>query len=49
MDFKRFHYRGDKNVLAESILAEIAHNVNKLHVKIRRNCYGEYLHPFKAV
>ena len=34
MNFKRFMCRGQKNVLVESILLAIAHNVNKLHNKI---------------
>ena len=37
MNFKRFMCRGQKNVLAESILLAIAHNVNKLHNKIQYN------------
>lgn len=34
MNFRRFMCRGQKNVLAESILLVIAQNVNKLHRKI---------------
>ena len=37
MNFKIFMCRGQKNVLAESILLAIAHNVNKLHNKIQYN------------
>jgi hypothetical protein len=48
MEFRRFLCRGTKNVLAESILLGLAHNVNKLHSKIQNGHCGEYLHPLKA-
>jgi hypothetical protein len=35
MGFRRFLCRGKQNVLAESILLAMAHNVNKLHNKIQ--------------
>ena len=40
MGFRRFLCRGKKNVLAESILLAMAHNINKLHNKIQseRTC-----------
>ena len=47
MNFKRFMCRGQKNVLAESILLAIAHNVNKLHNKIQYNRTGKYLFELK--
>ncbi|VYU39670.1 Uncharacterised protein [Clostridium paraputrificum] len=36
-----------KNVLAESILLAMAHNINKLHSKIQGNCTGKHLFDFK--
>ena len=36
MNFRRFMCRGQDNVLAESILLAVAHNINKLHNK---KCY----------
>lgn len=47
MDFRRFLCRGKQNVLAESILLGLAHNVNKLHNKIRSGRCGSHLHPLK--
>ena len=47
MNFKRFMCRGQKNVLAESILLAIAHNVNKLHNKIQYNRTGKHLFELK--
>ena len=47
MNFKRFMCRGQKNVLAESILLAIAHNVNKLHNKIQYNRTGMHLFELK--
>lgn len=48
MEFRRFLCRGTENVLAESILLGLAHNVNKLHSKIQNEHCGEYLHPLKT-
>ena len=45
MSFRRFLCRGNKNVLAESMLLAFAHNVNKLHNKIQGNRCGMHLHP----
>ena len=47
MDFRRFLCRGKQNILAESILLGLAHNVNKLHNKIQGNRCRSYLHPLK--
>lgn len=47
MNFRRFMCRGQKNVLAESILLAIAHNVNKLHNKIQSDRTGKYLFELK--
>lgn len=40
MGFRRFLCKGRQNVLAESILLAMAHNINKLHRKIQsdRTC-----------
>ena len=43
MNFRRFMCRGQKNVLAESILLAMAHNINKLHNKIQSNRTGKHL------
>lgn len=48
MDFRRFLCRGKQNILAESILLGLAHNVNKLHNKIQNSRCGSYLHPLKT-
>jgi hypothetical protein len=40
IEFRRFLCRGTQNVLAESILLGIAHNVNKLHNKIQSGRCG---------
>ena len=45
MNFRRFMCRGQKNVLAESILLAMTHNINKLHNKIQSNRTGK--HSFK--
>jgi hypothetical protein len=48
MSFRRFLCRGNRNILAESMLLALAHNVNKLHNKIQSGRCGQYLHPLKA-
>ena len=40
LSFRRFLCRGNKNVLAESMLLAFAHNVNKLHNKIQADRCG---------
>lgn len=47
MSFHRYLCRGKKNVLAESILLAIAHNINKLHHKIQKGCTGIHLFELK--
>jgi hypothetical protein len=47
MCFRRFLCRGKQNVLAESILLAMAHNVNKLHNKIQSGRTGTHLFPLK--
>lgn len=47
MEFRRFLCRGNQNVLAESILLGLAHNVNKLHNKIQCDRCKSHLHALK--
>lgn len=47
MSFRRYLCRGKKNVLAESILLAMAHNVNKLDHKIQNESTGKYLFELK--
>jgi hypothetical protein len=47
MGFRRFLSRGKENVLAESILLAMAHNINKLHNKIQSERTGTHLHKSK--
>ena len=37
MGFRRYTYRGMENILAQSIILAIAHNINKLHKKIQND------------
>ena len=43
MGFRRFLCRGTQNVLAESTLLAMAHNINKLHRKIQDDRTGTHL------
>lgn len=47
MGFRRFLSRGTDNVLTESILLALGHNINKLHRKIQDNRLGKHLHPVR--
>jgi hypothetical protein len=47
MEFKRFLCKGKQNVLAESILLAMAHNINKLHNKVQSDRTGMHLFPIK--
>ncbi|MFT8316346.1 MAG: transposase [Clostridium sp.] len=47
MGFHRFLSKGKNNVLAESILLAMAHNMNKLHNKIQSGRTGTHLFPLK--
>ena len=49
MNFRRFMCRGQKNVLAESILLAMAHNINKLHNKIQKDRTGKHLFELKKI
>lgn len=48
MGFRRYLCRGTDNVLAESILVAMAHNINKLHHKIQSNRTGTHLFALKT-
>ena len=43
MGFRRYLCRGNQNVLAESVLLALAHNINKLHNKIQGERTGTHL------
>ena len=47
MGFRRFLCKGNQNVLAESILLAMAHNINKLHNKIQSDRTGMHLFQLK--
>lgn len=47
MGFRRFLCKGNPNVLAESILLAVAHNINKLHNKIQAERTGTHLFSLK--
>lgn len=47
MNFRRYLYRGKKNVLAQSILLAIGRNINKLHHKIQADRTGMHLFELK--
>lgn len=47
MGFRRFMSRGKQNVLAESILLAMAHNINKLHNKTQSDRTGIHLFEIK--
>ena len=47
MGFRQYLYRGKENVLAQSVLAAIAHNINKLHFKIQGGRTGQFLTDLK--
>ena len=47
MEFRRYLYRGNANVTAQSILLAIGYNINKLHHKIQAGRTGHHLFPLK--
>ncbi|MDY4251080.1 transposase, partial [Clostridium sp.] len=47
MNFRRFMCRGQRNVLAESTLLAMAHNINKMHRKIQLDRTGKHLFEVK--
>ena len=48
MNFRRYLYRGKKNVLAQSVLLAVAYNINKLHFKIQGGRTGQFLTDLKT-
>jgi transposase len=48
MSFRRYLCRGERNVLGESTLVAIAHNINKLHNKIQSGKTGQHLFELKT-
>ena len=48
MNFRRYLYRGKKNVLAQSVLLAIAYDINKLHFKIQGGRTGQFLTDLKT-
>lgn len=48
MGFRRYLYRGKENVLAQSVLTAIAHDINKLHFKIQSGRTGQFLTALKT-
>ena len=48
MEFRRFLTCGYQNVLGESILLAMGHNINKLHHKIQNDCCTSYLYKVKS-
>ena len=48
LGFRRYLYRGKRNVLAQSVVAAIGHNINKLHFKIQGGRTGQYLTELKT-
>ena len=47
MEFRRYLYRGEENVTAQSIILAIGYNINKLHHKIQSERTGQHLFPLK--
>ena len=47
MSFRRYLCKGQKNVLAESMLLAMAHNINKLNNKIQNGSTGKHLFELK--
>ena len=48
LGFRQYLYRGKENVLAQSIIAAIAFNINKLHFKIQGGRTGQFLTDLKT-
>lgn len=43
MGFRRFLYRGQDNVFAESVMMALAQNLNRLHQKVQNGRTGHHL------
>ena len=48
MGLRQYLYRGRENALAQSVIAAIAHNINKLHFKIQSRRTGQFLTELKT-
>ena len=48
MEFRRYLYRGRENILAQSVLLAIGHNISKLHHKIQTGRTGTHLFALKS-
>lgn len=48
MGLRQYLYRGRENVAAQSVIAAIAHNINKLHFKIQGGRTGQFLTDLKT-
>ena len=48
MNFRRYLYRGKANVVAESIILAIAHNIRTLHHRIQSGRTGHHLYELKG-
>lgn len=49
MGFRRYLSKGKKNVLVESVLLAMAHNINKLHNKIQSDRTGTHVFSLKKI
>ena len=47
MNFRRYLYRGQENVTAQSVILAIGYNINKLHHKIQKGRTGQHLFALK--
>lgn len=47
MEFRRYMYYGKNNVMTQSVVLAIAHNINKLHNKIQSEKIGQHLFELK--
>ena len=48
MNFRRYLYRGKANVVAESIILAIAHNIRTLHHRIQSGRTGHHLYELNG-
>ena len=45
LSFRRFLSKGKANILTESIVLAMAHNLGKLHYKLQAGRLGQFLFP----
>ena len=48
MGVRRYRHNGIRNVMAESVIVAMAHNINKLHAKIQSGRTGKHLYKVKS-